>query len=103
VYIEKNTEVRTTPVLVSYSNQLKHSPKRGFAFTVQPVYGVLSFFRCENKTGVVRTCFFLFLFLFFSFLFFSLFKIDLCSAASMGSSRRDLLNDMTEHRPIFKK
>ena len=30
------------------------------------------------------------------------FNIDLCSASSMGSSRRDLLNDMTEHRPIFK-
>ena len=30
------------------------------------------------------------------------FKIDLCSATSMESSRRDLLNDMAEHRPISK-
>jgi len=30
------------------------------------------------------------------------FKIDLCSATSMESSRRDLLNDMAEHRPILK-
>ena len=30
------------------------------------------------------------------------FKIGLCSAASIGSSRRDLLNDMAEHRFILK-
>jgi len=30
------------------------------------------------------------------------FKIDLCSATSTESSRRDLLNDMAEHRPILK-
>ena len=30
------------------------------------------------------------------------FDIDLCSATSIESSRRDLLNDMTEHRPILK-
>jgi len=29
-------------------------------------------------------------------------KLDLCSATSMESSRRDLLNDMTEHRSILK-
>jgi len=29
------------------------------------------------------------------------FKIDLCSATSMESSRWDLLNDMAEHRPIL--
>ena len=30
------------------------------------------------------------------------FKIELCSATSMESSRRDLFNNMAEHRPIFK-
>jgi len=30
------------------------------------------------------------------------FKIDLCSATSIESSRRDLLNDMAEHRLILK-
>jgi len=30
------------------------------------------------------------------------FKIDLCSATSMESSRRDLLNDMAKHKPILK-
>jgi len=30
------------------------------------------------------------------------FKVDLCSATSMESSRRDLLNDMSEYRPILK-
>jgi len=29
-------------------------------------------------------------------------NIDLCSATSMESSRRDLLNDLAEHRPIMK-
>ena len=28
-------------------------------------------------------------------------KIDLCSATSMGSSRRDLSNDMAEHRSVL--
>jgi len=41
----------------------------------------------KTKTGVVRRLF---------------FKIDLCSATSMESSRRDLLNDVTEHRSILK-
>ena len=30
------------------------------------------------------------------------FKIDLCSTTSMESSRRDLLNDMAEHKSILK-
>ena len=30
------------------------------------------------------------------------FNIDLCSATSMESSRRDLANDMAEHNPILK-
>jgi len=30
------------------------------------------------------------------------FKIDVCSATSMESSRRDLLNDVAEHRSILK-
>jgi len=30
------------------------------------------------------------------------FMIDLCSATSMDSSRRDLLNDTAEHRSIFE-
>jgi len=29
-------------------------------------------------------------------------KIDLCSTISIESSRRDLLNDMAEHRSILK-
>jgi len=29
-------------------------------------------------------------------------KIDLCSATSMESSRKDLLNDMAEHRCTLK-
>ena len=34
---------------------------------------------------------------------FSLFfKIALCSATSMESSRRDLFNDVAEHKPILK-
>jgi len=34
--------------------------------------------------------------------FFFKKKIDLCLAISMESSRRDLWNDMAEHRPILK-
>ena len=30
------------------------------------------------------------------------FNIDLCSATSIESSDGDLLNDMTEHKPILK-
>jgi len=36
------------------------------------------------------------------YVFWSVFKIDLCSAKSMESSRRDLLNDMTEHMSNLK-
>jgi len=34
--------------------------------------------------------------------FWKFFNIDLCSATSMESSRRDLLNDIAERRPILK-
>ena len=43
-------------------------------------------FGCDTKTGV----------------FWLFFMIDLCSATSMESSRRGLLNDQAEHRPILK-
>jgi len=36
------------------------------------------------------------------YVLWSFFNIDLCSATSIESSRRDLLNDMAEHRPILK-
>jgi len=36
------------------------------------------------------------------YVFWSFFKIDLCSATSMESSRQDLLNDMAEQRSILK-
>ena len=36
------------------------------------------------------------------YVFWPLFKVDLCSATSMESSRRDLFNDMAEHGAILK-
>ena len=36
------------------------------------------------------------------YLFWLFFKIDLCSATSIGSSRQDLLNDVAENRFILK-
>jgi len=36
------------------------------------------------------------------FVFRLFFNVDLCSATSMENSRRDLLNDVAEHRPILK-
>jgi len=46
-------------------------------------------FWCETKTEVVRILF--------------IFEIDLCSAPSMESSCRELLNDVAKHRSILKK
>jgi len=37
------------------------------------------------------------------YVFWLFFNIDQCSATSLESSRRDLLNDMAERLPIWKK
>jgi len=37
-----------------------------------------------------------------AYVFWEVFTADLCLAISKESSRRDLLNDMPEHPPIFK-
>jgi len=61
-----------------------------FAFTVEikhPFWGMLCF-GGETKPGVAHNL--------------VIFNIDLGSATSMESSRRDLSNDMAEHGPILK-
>jgi len=56
--------------------------------TKRLLYGYLSGFGCESKTGVVRTLF---------------SRIDLCSDTLMNSSCRDLLGYKTEHGSSLKK
>jgi len=54
-----------------------------------PVLGnSIPFFGCETKTGVEHVLVF--------------FNINLCSATSMESSRRDLFNDVADHESILK-
>jgi len=57
--------------------------------TKHPFWGILYLFWArETKTG--------------QFAFWLLFKIGLCSATSMESSRRHLLNDVAELRSMLK-
>jgi len=82
--ISGNTSQSTNCPSLSYSHTCLSTVK-----TKRPFHGVLYLvLGVKLKRGYV---------------FWLFFKIDLCSATSMESSRRDLLNDMPKHRSTIKK